>query len=63
MTITSLLEELPTTNLINTTKECVDQMTQDIATLQDTYMQISTKLWEVMKGPKDDIGGSRLSHK
>ena len=62
MTVKSLLVEPPTADVINTSKECVDQMTRDIATLQNTYTQFSTKLWEAMHRMKDDTSGSRMSH-
>lgn len=57
MIFASLLIELPTTDFVNTTRECVHQMTQDITMLQDTYMKISTKIWENVRGPKDDTSG------
>ena len=63
MIATSFLVEPPTVDLVNTARECVDQMTWDIAGLQETYTQFSTKLWEVVIGNKDDTGGSRTSHK
>ena len=63
MTVASLLAEPPTADLVSTTRECVDQMTQDIATLQETYTNISTEIWNIVKGPKDDAGDSRTSHK
>ena len=59
MTVASLLAEPTTAYLVNKTRKCVDQMTQDITGLQDTYTQFSTKLWETVKGKKDDAGGSR----
>ena len=37
MTVASLLAEPPTIDVVNKVRECVDQMTQDIAGLQDTY--------------------------
>ena len=63
MIVTSLLKEPPTVDIINTVKECVDQMTRDIVAHQDTYTKISTEIWETVKGPKDGIGGSGTSHK
>ena len=37
MTVVSLLDEPPTVELVNTARECVDQMNKDIAWLQDNY--------------------------
>lgn len=62
-TVTSLLAEPPTADVANIARECVDQMTQDIVGLQDTYTQFTTKLLETVKGNKDDIGGLGMSHK
>lgn len=62
-TVARLLTESPTTDLVNAARESVDQMTQEIATLQQTYTKISTEIQEIVKGPKDDVGGSGTSHK
>lgn len=61
-TVVSLLEEQPTIEVITATRESVDQMMQDIATLQERYTKVSKEIWNTMKGPKDDIGGLRTSH-
>ena len=44
MIVVSLLEEKPTTNLVNATRESIDQMTQEIATLQESYTNIYTEM-------------------
>ena len=63
MTVASLLKEQLTSDLVIAARESVDQMTKEIAELQDTYMKISTEIWNIVKGPKDDTSGSRMSHK
>ena len=63
MIVASFLEEQPTTNLVNVVRESVDQMTQEITVLQETYTRILTKIQNTVKGPKDDEGGSGMSHK
>ena len=63
MTVASLLEEQPTADIIIVAKEIVDQMTQEITILQETYKKISTEIWNIVKGLKDDVGGLRTSNK
>lgn len=63
MTVASLLEEQPTAERMTATRESVDQMTQDIVALQESYMKVNTEIWNTMKGLEADIGGSGMSHK
>ena len=44
ITVVILFMESPTANVVNTVKECVDNMTQDITALQDTYTKISIEI-------------------
>ena len=63
MTVASLFEEEPTAELVTTTRESIDQMMQDITVLQESYTKVSKEIWNTVKGPQDDIGGLRMSHK
>ena len=63
MTVVSLLEEQPTAELVIATKESVEQMTQELATLTMRYTKVKTKIWNVMKRLKVGEGGSGTSHK
>ena len=49
MTIVSLLEEQPTAELVTTTKENVEQMTQELAALTTCYTKVNSKIWNVVK--------------
>ena len=62
-TVVSLLTESLTIDLVNVVKESVDQMTQEIAALQETYTKISIEIQEIVKGPKKDASGLETSHK
>lgn len=61
-TVASLLEETPTADIVNTTRECVDQMTQDIAGLQDNYTKFTMNLWQILKSLKEVTSGLGTSH-
>ena len=61
--VTSLLEEQPTADLVNATRESVDQITQEIPELWANYNQLNNEIWDTMHPPKMDIGGSGTSHK
>ena len=63
MTVASLLDEHPTVKLVTTTKESVEQMTQELAAPTASYTKINTKIWNTVKPPKDDEGGSGMSNK
>ena len=63
MIVTSLLEEQPTVDLVNATRESADQITREITELQVNYNQLNNEIWDTMNPPKTDIGGSRMSHK
>lgn len=58
-----LLDEQPTTKLITATRESVVQMTQELVALTTSYTKINIEIWNAMKLPKDDEGGSVMSHK
>ena len=61
--VANLLDEQPTAKLITATRESVDQMTQDLATLMVSYMKINTKIWNIVQQTKDDEDGLGMSHK
>ena len=61
--VTSLLEEQPTMDLINATRESVDQITRDIAELRANFNKLNNEMWDIVHPQKADIGGSGMSHK
>ena len=63
MIVASLLDEQLTAELITATRESIDQMTQDLATLMVSYMKINTKIWNIVQQTKDDEDGLGMSHK
>lgn len=63
MTVASIIHEKPTVEPITTTKESLEQMNQELASLTTSYTKVNTKIWNVVKLPKVDEGGSRMSQK
>ena len=61
--VASLLNKQPTSKLITTTRQSIDQMTQDLTTLMVSYTKIKKEIWNTVKPSKDDEGGSGMSHK
>ena len=59
----SLLEEKPTVNLINATRESVDQITWEIAELRTDFNKLNNEKWNTTHPPMVDTGGSGTSHK
>ena len=62
-TVTSPLEEKPTTDLINATRESVDQITREITELWKNFNKLNNEIWDIVTPPKVDIGGSGMNHK
>lgn len=62
-TVTSLLEEKPTTDLVNSTRESVDQITKEIAELCTDFTKLNNEMWDATQPPEAQKGGSRMSHK
>ena len=52
MTVVSLLEELATTELVETTKECVDQLEKDLTRLQDNFTSFKKKIMNMHDSQK-----------
>ena len=57
MTVTSLLEEQPTVDLINATRESVDQITREVAKLRVNFNKLNNEIWDTVTPPKADVGG------
>ena len=62
MIVASLLEEQPTVELVTATKESIEQMTQEPATLMASYTKIKIDIWNIVKSSKVDEGGLGTSH-
>lgn len=64
--VMSLLEEPTTTELVDTTKECVDQLEKDLVGLQDKFTSFKKKIMDMhdseKKSMKKTIGDSGMSH-
>lgn len=63
MTVASLLDDPSTIELVNTARECADQMNKDLVGLQDNYTQFIMELFQILKSQKDGTSGSETSHK
>ena len=64
-TVASLLEEPATAELVNTARECVEQMDKDLAGLKADFTEFTKKIKEILKGHKEQktASGSGTSHK
>lgn len=62
-TITSLLEEQPTTDLVNATRESVDQITKEVTELCTDFTKLNNEMWDATHPLEAQIGGSGTSHK
>ena len=62
-TVTSLLEEQPTADLVNATRERIDQITQEIAELCTNFNKLNNEMWDIVNPPKAGVGGSGTIHK
>jgi hypothetical protein len=47
-TIISLLEENPTVDLVNATRESVDQITQEITELRVNFNKLNNEIWDTV---------------
>lgn len=61
--VVSLMEELATADLVNTSKECANQMDRDLARLKVDLVKFTNKIKEILKSQKAMTSGSRMSHK
>ena len=62
-TITSLLEEQPNVDLVNATRESVDQITKEITELYTNFTKLNNEMWDATHPPKAPKGGLGASHK
>ena len=62
-TVVSLLEEPTTVELVNTGRECADQMDKDLARLKDDFAKFPKKIMELLKSQKAITSGSTMSQK
>lgn len=63
MIITSLLEEHPTLDLVNSTRESTDQITREIAELRENFNKLNNEIWDTVTPMKADVGGSGMVQK
>lgn len=61
--VISMLEEEPTVNLVNATRESVDEITQEIAKLRANFNKLNNEIWDTVHPPKADASDSGTSHK
>ena len=65
-TVANLLEEPATTELVKTTKECVEQLEKDLTRLQDNFTSFTKKItnmhYSQKKSRKKTAGGLGTSH-
>ena len=59
----SVLEALGSIELVNTMRECVNQIDRDLTELKDGFIQFTTKVNEILKAPNTNISGSGMGHK
>lgn len=66
MTIASIQEEPISTELVDTTKECVEQLEKDLVGLQTSFTDFSVRITTMVEEKKQKkmkgTGGSRTSH-
>lgn len=62
-TVTILLEEQPIDDLVNATRESVDQITKEIADLCAAFTMWEKEMWDITHLEEAQAGGSRTSHK
>ena len=66
MTLASLLEQPTTSELVETTKECVEQLEKDLAELQDKFTSFTKKIMDIHDSQKQSrkktTGDSGMSH-
>ena len=61
--VASLLEELATVELDNTTRECANQMDKDLTGLKADFAKFTKKIKEILKSQKATTSGLGMSHK
>ena len=62
-TIMSLLEALVSIELVDTARECIDQMDEDLTKLKVGFVKFKTKINKIVKSQDTSIRGSGMSHK
>ena len=61
--IASLLEEPATVELVDTTRECADQMDKDLIGIKVDFSMFTKKIKEILKSQKETTSGLGTSHK
>ena len=63
--VASLLEEPTTAELVDTFRECDEQMDKDLTRLKADFVKFIKKIKEILKGQKEQktASGSGMSHK
>ena len=63
MIVTSLLQEQPTADLVNATRESVDLITREILGLRVNLNKLNNEIWDIVHPPKAGADGLGTSHK
>ena len=61
--VTSLIEEHPTADLIDATKESIDQITKEITELHADFTKLNNEIWDATHPEEAQEGGLGTSHK
>ena len=61
--VTSLMEEQLIVDLVDATKETVEQITKEIAELCAEFTQLNNEMWDATHPEEAKASGSRTSHK
>ena len=57
------MAEPVTVELVDTARECVDQMDRDLAGLKVHFAKFTSKIKDILKSQKEMTSGSGMSHK
>ena len=57
------MEEQLIVDLVDTRKETVEQITNEVKELCVEFMQLNNEMWDAMHREEAKVGGSRKSHK
>jgi hypothetical protein len=59
----SLIEAPVSAKLVNTVRECIDQIDKDLVELKAGLVQFTKKIKVILKNPKTSASVSGMSHK
>ena len=62
-TVVSLLEASVSAKLVNTTRECIDQIDKDLAGLKAGFAKFKKKIKNIVKIQETTASGSGMNHK